>query len=49
MQTHVNSSDLLEYKKSSFCVPSQINATEGPIYACVISLVRHACSYYLRY
>ena len=32
IQTHVDSSDLLNYKKSSFCIPSEINATEGPMY-----------------
>ena len=32
MQTHVDSIDLLEYKKSSFCIPSQINSIEGPMH-----------------
>ena len=32
MQTHVDGSDLLNYKKNSICVPSQINAREGPMH-----------------
>ena len=32
LQTHVDSSDLLEYKKSSICIPSHVNATEGPMH-----------------
>ena len=28
----MDSSDLLEYKKNSVCILSQINATEGPMH-----------------
>ena len=32
VQTHVDSSNLLDYKKNSYCVTSEINATEGPMH-----------------
>ena len=32
MQTHVDGSDLLAYRKNSFCVPSLINAPESPMH-----------------
>lgn len=31
VQTHVDSSNLLEYKKNSYCILSEVNATEGPM------------------
>ena len=32
IQRHMDSSDLLNYKKISLCIPSEINATHGPMY-----------------
>ena len=32
VQTHLDSTNLLNYKKNSYCVPSEINATEGPMH-----------------